>query len=422
MAFVLADRVKDSTTTTGTGAVTLSGTAPTGFQNFGAIGNTNSTYYCIQGQGTAEWEVGIGTYTAAGTIFSRDTVLASSNAGSLVTFSAGTKDVFCDLPASWATGRAASGANSDITSLSSLASINGGQIAGFRNLIINGGGVVSQYGSVAAVNNTVTYGGADRIAVAPASFTTVSGTITQWNAGVLTSTGYGQQLASVTTTGTGTISFYYRAEAKDAFHLNGKTITYSALLYQDTGSALNAVVISQKANAADNFSSVTTISTSGATSIQSGVATRITFTTTLGAADATNGIQFIAQFQGVGAVTTKNFAIGDVQVELGSVATPFEFKNYNTEYSNCRRYYRLVAVSFVGSVTSTLTYGGTIPGAEDMRVIPTATWVSSYQLNGFANSAGTFFASVAGIGYYKAASASTNGGSYTDQIKLSAEL
>lgn len=100
MALVLADRVRDTTTTAGTGTVTLSGTAPTGYQTFGAgIGNTNSTYYTIAGQGTTEWEVGIGTYTAAGVTLSRDTVLASSNAGALVPFSAGTKDVFVTQPA-----------------------------------------------------------------------------------------------------------------------------------------------------------------------------------------------------------------------------------------------------------------------------------------------------------------------------------
>jgi hypothetical protein len=98
MAFVLKDRVKETTTTTGTGTITLAG-AVTGYQSFSAIGNTNNTYYTIAGQGTAEWEVGIGTYTSSGTTLSRDTVLASSNSGSLVNFSAGTKDVFCDYPA-----------------------------------------------------------------------------------------------------------------------------------------------------------------------------------------------------------------------------------------------------------------------------------------------------------------------------------
>ena len=100
MAFVLADRVKETTTTTGTGTVTLGGAA-TGFQSFSAIGNGNNTYYTIAGQGTAEWEVGIGTYTSSGTTLSRDTVLSSSNSGSKVNFSAGTKDVFVTYPAEY---------------------------------------------------------------------------------------------------------------------------------------------------------------------------------------------------------------------------------------------------------------------------------------------------------------------------------
>jgi hypothetical protein len=99
MALVVADRVKETTTTTGTGTVTLLG-ATTGFQSFSVIGNGNSTYYSITGQGTSEWEVGIGAYTASGTTLSRTTVLSSSNAGSLVNFSAGIKDVFCTYPAS----------------------------------------------------------------------------------------------------------------------------------------------------------------------------------------------------------------------------------------------------------------------------------------------------------------------------------
>ena len=101
MALVIADRVKDSTISIGTGTITLSGTAPTGFQNFSVIGDTNTTYYCIAGQGTAEWEVGVGTYTTSGTTLARTTVLSSSNAGAAVNFSAGTKDVFVTYPSEY---------------------------------------------------------------------------------------------------------------------------------------------------------------------------------------------------------------------------------------------------------------------------------------------------------------------------------
>jgi len=98
MALILADRVRETSTTVSTGTLTLAG-AVANFQSFAAIGNTNTTYYTIVNRSASEWEVGIGTYTTSGTTLSRDTVLSSSNAGSLVNFSAGTKDVWGDYPA-----------------------------------------------------------------------------------------------------------------------------------------------------------------------------------------------------------------------------------------------------------------------------------------------------------------------------------
>ena len=97
MALVLKDRVKETTTTVGTGSFALAG-AVTGYDSFGQIGNGNTTYYAVYLDGGSEWEVGIGTYTAPSTL-SRDTILASSNAGSVVTFSAGQKTIWCDYPA-----------------------------------------------------------------------------------------------------------------------------------------------------------------------------------------------------------------------------------------------------------------------------------------------------------------------------------
>jgi hypothetical protein len=92
-----ADRVKDTTTTTGTGNITLSGTAPSGFQTFNAAFGTNVTFfYCIAAG--AQWEVGQGILSAATTLV-REAVTASSNANALVNFSAGTKEVFVTIPA-----------------------------------------------------------------------------------------------------------------------------------------------------------------------------------------------------------------------------------------------------------------------------------------------------------------------------------
>ena len=100
MAFITADRVLDSSTSIGTGAFVVSGTPAAGYRTFSAVMSVGDTcYYSIQGQTTSEWEVGLGTYSSANTL-TRTTVYSSSNAGSAVTFSAGTKNVFITMVAS----------------------------------------------------------------------------------------------------------------------------------------------------------------------------------------------------------------------------------------------------------------------------------------------------------------------------------
>ena len=109
MALVLNDRVKETTTTTGTGALTLGG-AVTGFETFGTgIGNSNTTYYAVTLPASAEFEVGLGTLNSDSTTITRTTVISSSNSDSAVNFSAGTKTIFCTMPASKAVFLDASG-------------------------------------------------------------------------------------------------------------------------------------------------------------------------------------------------------------------------------------------------------------------------------------------------------------------------
>ena len=96
MALVYKDRVKSTSTTTGTGTYTL-GSASTGFQGFSAVGNGGKCCYCAT-DGT-DWEVGVGTYTTAGTVLERTTILKSSNSDAAVNWSAGTKTIFLTMPA-----------------------------------------------------------------------------------------------------------------------------------------------------------------------------------------------------------------------------------------------------------------------------------------------------------------------------------
>jgi len=135
MPLIIADRVKETTTTTGTGTVTLLG-ASTGFQSFAAVGNANTTYYTIAGRTGSEWEVGIGTYTVSGTTLARNTVLSSSNSGSLVNFSAGAKDVFVTYPA----GTAVAVSNNPGTAAQVLTSNGAGVAPTFQTPTGGGGG------------------------------------------------------------------------------------------------------------------------------------------------------------------------------------------------------------------------------------------------------------------------------------------
>jgi hypothetical protein len=163
MAFVIADRVRESSVTTGTGSIALAG-AVIGYRAFSSVLSTgDTTYYTIADQGGANWEVGIGTFTSPSTL-ARTTILSSSNSGSVVTFTAGTKDVFISLPAS-KTNTVASG---DLSFTGSAQRITGdfsnGTVANrvaFQSSTVNGvttvfalpngTGTVAQF---AAVNNS----------------------------------------------------------------------------------------------------------------------------------------------------------------------------------------------------------------------------------------------------------------------------
>ncbi len=149
MALVLKDRVKEQTATTGTGTVTLAG-AVTDFDSFSVIGDGNTTYYTITLPEGDEWEVGVGTYTASGTTLSRDTILASSNSGSAVNFSAGDKDVFVVYPAGKSVYEDAAG---DVTA---GGSITGEEIVASNGVFVNNKTISVNYTVPTGYNATST--------------------------------------------------------------------------------------------------------------------------------------------------------------------------------------------------------------------------------------------------------------------------
>lgn len=207
------------------------------------------------------------------------------------------------------------------------------------NAIINGDCRVAQYGSVAFTGNQTKYGGCDRIPASVSSFSTFSGTLAQ--AGVagsdVSTTGFVQQMGPVTSTGSGSIAFITRLESRDVAHFNGKTVTLSARVFQDTGAPITATINLYKPTALDNFASTTfiagqNIATNGSASAAGSV------TATLGASDASNGLAAVIVIP-VGAVTGKYFWVGDLKLEPGAVVTPIQPKSFSDELAECQRYF-----------------------------------------------------------------------------------
>jgi hypothetical protein len=201
MAFVIADRVRETTSTAGTGSLTLGGPY-SGFQGFSVIGDGNNTYYAISDPNTGDWEVGIGTYTASGNVLSRDTVLASSNSGNLVVFAAGTKDVICTQPAErnvYAVGTDVVAANSAKVPNSLLA--NSSVTLGSTNVALGATATtLAGLTSVAATNFTGAFDGVvGGVTPATGTFTTMNATTVDINGGSIDGTTIGAATAAAAT-------------------------------------------------------------------------------------------------------------------------------------------------------------------------------------------------------------------------------
>ena len=282
MAFAIADRVQETTTTQGTGSVVLSGAA-LGYQSFAIIGDGNQTYYTIADQSGPDWEVGIGTYTAVSTSLSRDTVLASSNSNALVNFGLGVKAVFVTYPAE----KAIYSNDSNVTTITNFASANvlitGGVINGvsISNATYSGLGTMSTQNANAVaitggtINNVslsnVTYGGlgtmstqnANNVAITGgnATVTTVnatSGTIDTINATAGTITTFNSTTADIT-------NFISSNVAINGGTINGVTlsnITYGGLGTMSTQDA-NNVSITGGTIATTNVATSNLIATGG---------------------------------------------------------------------------------------------------------------------------------------------------------------
>jgi hypothetical protein len=235
----LADRVKESTTTTGNGTLTLDGAA-TGFQSFTtAFGNGVSVYYVIAGG--SEWEVGIGT-TGAGTL-SRDTVLQSSNADAKVMFSAGAKDVFCSYVADRAvttvdsatlTNKTISGASNTLSNIGNAALTN-------SSVTVNGTAIaLGASGTVTAAAGTLT--GATLASGVTASSLTSVGSLTALTVAGTTKIQQALEKATVSATAaTGTIAYDVLTQAV-LFYTSNASANWTLNIRGNSGTTLNSTM------------------------------------------------------------------------------------------------------------------------------------------------------------------------------------
>ena len=313
MALVLADRVKETTSTTGTGTVTLLG-ASTGFQSFAAVGDANTTYYTIAGQTTAEWEVGIGTYTASGTTLSRTTVLSSSNSGSLVNFSAGTKDVFVTYPSSrsvYANGTTLTASNSSILPITS-----------------GGTGEITRQAAMDALAGAVTSGSYLRGNGADVVMATIQAgdvpTLNQNTSGNATTATTATNIAG----GVASQLHYQTGVGTTGFIANGT----SGQLLQSNGTAVPSWVAAPVANNGTLTLAVSGTGLSGSQTFTANQATNATFTVTSNATNANTASTIVARD------ASGNFSAGTITASLtgnasGSAAT-FTSTSQNSQFNS----------------------------------------------------------------------------------------
>ena len=250
----------------------------------------------------------------------------------------------------------------------------------YDNAIINAGCMVSQrYDAAPALSTTYQYGKVDRFAAKAAGTAVTAGTIEQTLAPSVVAVGAALKIVAATITGTGIVSIRYRMEAKDAQMFKNLAASFGCLVRQDTGVSINAKVYINKPTAADNFTSVTNVATSGNIAVPHNTNTVVKLeninTGNLG--DVSNGIEIVVELA-CGAVTTKNFEFSNFVFNKGALLAPFMPKRYQEDLAACQRYYLPVrnpaqgyscfASGFLGSPTFV------VPTPTTMRALPTLTF------------------------------------------------
>lgn len=253
-----------------------------------------------------------------------------------------------------------------------------------------------------SLSTTRQIGQCDNIIIWASGGAVSAGTLTQITTAISGTTGYAARATGVTLTGSGVISHSMRLESRDAVKYKNKTVSFSVKVDHDVGSNINYTLVVKKPTVADNWTSLTTISTSGTTSVATATGTTVLFEG-VSVGDCTNGLELEVQ-AACGAVTTKNFNCVEFSADIASTAQTFAAPDYAEEFTRCERYLpsvRGVGIMGWGSINSStigvITVFFTTPARAVVTGILNST-VGSFQLNvtGVANGALTSLAFTSG--------------------------
>ena len=285
---------------------------------------------------------------------------------------------------------------------------------GMKNRLINGDFRIMQRGIISGGGNIL-----DRW------FLNIAGGM--GGANQFTGPNFGGYVSTVATivgaTGNTGSNLYQLIEADNCQDLVGKQVTLSYWFFHTSGSAQNINSVISSANTRNNFSALTFQGQSASVVVPSGVWARLTHTLTLGAGTE-NGLQVLIG-SGMGAFNaTQNIAFGDVQLELGSQATPFDRRPVGLELAMCQRYYRQVTVDHLGYGMAGDNLSVCVPLSGPMRASPSVTRVfndaSFGAVNAPANSS-AYIASSNKLTVYRTAAA-TGHSQFSETVALNAEL
>jgi len=224
------------------------------------------------------------------------------------------------------------------------------------------------------ITDTPQYGRADRFVAFISGGTGISGTIEQ-SADAQFKSGYRLWLANLSYTN-GTWAIQQKIESSNSVGLNGLTVTVSFKIYHDFGSSRAVGVSLAKANALDNFGSVTAVAAYTSPALTSGAYSNVSCSFAIGASDATTGLLLQINDSSSTTVSAKNILIGDVQLEIGPVATPFERRPIGTELALCQRYFQTGQFQTGGVTASGVGMYGQIFYQSEYRATPTLVFSS----------------------------------------------